>query len=145
MKRKATAIWKGTGLEGSGTLSAPSGFFDNSPYSAKTRFENEDGTKGSNPEEMIAAAHAGCFSMALSFQIAGKDLKAEELKTTATVTLEKGDAGFSITGIALDLTGKVPGMDEKQFKELAEAAKENCPVSKALSSVPISLNITFTS
>ncbi|MBD3629403.1 OsmC family peroxiredoxin [Cyclobacterium sp.] len=143
MKRKATAIWKGTGLEGSGSLSSPSGFFDNSPYSAKTRFENEDGTQGTNPEEMIAAAHAGCFNMALSFQIAGKDLKADELNTTATVTLEKGDAGFSITGILLDLKGKVSGMNEAQFKELAEVAKENCPVSKALSAVPITLKITF--
>jgi len=145
MKRKATAIWKGTGLEGTGTLSSPSGFFDKSPYSAKTRFENEDGTQGTNPEEMIAAAHAGCFNMALSFQIAGKDLKADELNTTATVTLEKDDAGFSITGIVLDLKGKVSGMDEAQFKELAEVAKENCPISKALSAVPISLNITFSS
>ena len=145
MKRKATAIWKGTGLEGTGTLSSPSGFFDKSPYSAKTRFENEDGTQGTNPEEMIAAAHAGCFNMTLSFQIAGKDLKADELNTTATVTLEKDDAGFSITGIVLDLKGKVSGMDEAQFKELAEVAKENCPISKALSAVPISLNITFSS
>ncbi|SHN15171.1 osmotically inducible protein OsmC [Cyclobacterium lianum] len=145
MKRKATAIWKGTGLEGSGTLSSPSGFFDKSPYSAKTRFENEDGSKGTNPEEMIAAAHAGCFNMALSFQIAGKDLKADELDTTATVTLEKEEGGFSITGIVLDLKGKVSGMDEAQFTELAEAAKENCPVSKALASVPITLNISFSS
>jgi osmotically inducible protein OsmC len=145
MKRKATAIWKGSGKDGSGTLSSPSGFFDKSPYSFKTRFENEDGTKGTNPEEMIAAAHAGCFNMALSFQIAGKDLEAEELNTTATVTIEKGDAGFAITGIVLNLTGIVPGMDEKQFIELANAAKEGCPISQALSSVPISLNITFNS
>jgi lipoyl-dependent peroxiredoxin len=143
MKRKATAIWKGTGKDGSGTLSAPSGFFDKSPYSAKTRFENEDGKQGTNPEEMIAAAHAGCFNMALSFQIAGKDLKAEVLTTTATVTLEKEEGGFSITGIVLDLEGKVPGMDEAQFKELANAAKEGCPISKALKAVPISLNISF--
>lgn len=145
MKRKATAIWKGTGKDGSGTLSAPSGFFDKSPYSAKTRFENEDGKQGTNPEEMIAAAHAGCFNMALSFQIAGKDLEAEELNTTATVTLEKEEEGFSITGIVLDLKGKVPGMDEAQFKELANAAKEGCPISKALKAVPISLNISFSS
>ncbi len=145
MKRKATAIWKGTGKDGSGTISAPSGFFDKSPYSAKTRFENEDGKQGTNPEEMIAAAHAGCFNMALSFQIAGKDLKAEELNTTATVTIEKEEGGFSITGIVLDLKGKVPGMDEAQFKELANAAKEGCPVSKALKAVPISLNISFSS
>jgi len=143
MKRKATAVWKGTGKEGSGTLSAPSGFFDNSPYSFKTRFENEDGSKGTNPEEMIAAAHAGCFNMALSFQIAGKEMEAEELDTTATVSLEKDDEGFSITGIVLDLTGKVPGMNEKEFEELANAAKEGCPISKALNAVPITLNITF--
>ncbi|SEJ51118.1 osmotically inducible protein OsmC [Cyclobacterium xiamenense] len=145
MKRKATAVWKGTGLEGSGTLTAPSGFFDNSPYSFKTRFENEDGTQGTNPEEMIAAAHAGCFNMALSFQIAGKDFAAEELDTTATVSLEKVGEGFSITGIVLDLKGKVPGMDEALFTELAEVAKENCPISKALSAVPIELKISFSS
>jgi osmotically inducible protein OsmC len=145
MKRKATAVWKGTGLEGSGTLSAPSGFFDNSPYSFKTRFENEDGTQGTNPEEMIAAAHAGCFNMALSFQIAGKEFTAEELHTTATVSLDKDGEGFSITGIVLDLKGKVPGMDEALFTELAEVAKKNCPISKALSSVPIELKISFSS
>lgn len=145
MKRKATAVWKGTGLEGSGTLSAPSGFFDNSPYSFKTRFENEDGTQGTNPEEMIAAAHAGCFNMALSFQIAGKEFAAEELHTTATVSLDKDGEGFSITGIVLDLKGKVPRMDEALFTELAEVAKKNCPISKALSSVPIELKISFSS
>ena len=145
MKRKATAVWKGTGLEGSGTLTAPSGFFDNSPYSFKTRFENEDGTQGTNPEEMIAAAHAGCFNMALSFQIAGKDFTAEELDTTATVSLDKVGEGFSITGIVLDLKGKVPGMDEALFTELAEVAKENCPISKALGAVPIELKISFSS
>ncbi len=145
MKRKATAIWKGSGPEGSGNLSAPSGFFDNTPYSAKTRFENEDGKAGTNPEELIAAAHAGCFNMALSFQISGKDKTAEELDTTATVTIEKQDNGFSITGIHLDLKGKVPGMDEETFKELANAAKEGCPVSKALKAVPITLDISFSS
>ncbi len=126
-------------------MTAPSGFFDNSPYSFKTRFENEDGTQGTNPEEMIAAAHAGCFNMALSFQIAGKDFAAEELDTTATVSLEKVGEGFSITGIVLDLKGKVPGMDEALFTELAEVAKENCPISKALSAVPIELKISFSS
>lgn len=146
MKRKATAIWKGSGLEGNGTLSAPSGFFDNTPYSFKTRFENEDGKAGTNPEELIAAAHAGCFSMALSFQIAGKGFTADELNTVATVSLDKQDAGgFAITGIVLDLKGKVSGMDEEQFKELANVAKENCPVSKALKAVPITLNISFSS
>ncbi|WP_158858263.1 OsmC family protein [Lunatibacter salilacus] len=146
MKRKATAIWKGTGLEGKGTLSAPSGFFNETPYSAKTRFENEDGKAGTNPEELIAAAHAGCFNMALSFQIAGEGKTADELNTVATVSIEKQEAGgFAITGIVLDLKGKVSGMDEEQFTKLANVAKENCPVSKALKAVPISLNISFSS
>jgi len=145
MKRKATAIWKGTGLEGKGTLSAPSGFFDESPYSFKTRFENEDGKAGTNPEEMIAAAHAGCFNMALSFQIAGEGFTADELNTVATVSLDKQGEGFAITGIFLDLKGKVSGMEEEQFTKLANVAKENCPISKALKAVPLTLNITFSS
>ncbi|WP_209331923.1 OsmC family protein [Lunatimonas salinarum] len=146
MKRKATAVWKGTGLEGSGTLSAPSGFFDATPYSFKTRFENEDGKAGTNPEELIAAAHAGCFCMALSFQIAGKGFAAEELSAVATVSLDKQEeGGFAITSITLDLKGKVPGMDEAQFRELAEIAKEGCPISKALKAVPITLSITYIS
>ena len=146
MKRKATAIWKGTGLEGKGTLSGPSGFFNETPYSAKTRFENEDGKAGTNPEELIAAAHAGCFNMALSFQIAGEGKTADELNTVATVSIDKQEeGGFAITGIVLDLKGKVPGMDEAQFTKLANVAKENCPVSKALKAVPIILNISFSS
>jgi osmotically inducible protein OsmC len=143
MKRKATAIWKGTGKEGEGKLSTANKFFDNTPYSAKTRFENEDGKAGTNPDELIAAAHAGCFNMALSFQIAGKGFTADELKTVATVTLEKEAEGFSITGIQLDLKGKVSGMDRSEFEELAQVAKDNCPVSRALSSVPITLNVEF--
>lgn len=143
MKRKATAIWKGTGKEGEGRLSSASNFFDNTPYSAKTRFENEDGKAGTNPEELIAAAHAGCFNMALSFQIEGKGFTADELHTIATVTIEKGEEGYSITGIHLDLTGKVPGMDQREFDELAQSAKDNCPVSKALGAVPISMNVKF--
>lgn len=145
MKRKATAVWKGTGKDGKGTLSSPSNFFDNTPYSAKSRFENEDGKAGTNPEELIAAAHAGCFNMALSFQLQGKGYTAEELYTVATVTLEKEGEGFSVTGITLDLRGKVPGIDQNEFEELAKGAKENCPISKALSAVPISLNIEFSS
>jgi len=145
MKRKATAVWKGTGKDGKGSLSSSNKFFDNTPYSAQSRFENEDGKAGTNPEELIAAAHAGCFSMALSFQIDGKGYKADELNTVGTVTLEKGEGGYSITGINLDLTGKVPGMDRKEFEELAQIAKENCPVSKALASVPISMNVNFSS
>jgi len=145
MKRRATAVWNGTGKEGSGILSSPSSFFDNTPYSFKTRFENEDGKAGTNPEELIAAAHAGCFNMALSFQIAGEGYTAEELRTIATVTLDSQDGGFAITGITLDLTGKVPGMEQEQFEKLAQVAKENCPISKALKAVPISLNTSFSS
>lgn len=145
MKRRATAVWKGTGKEGKGNLSSPSNFFDDTPYSFKTRFENEDGKAGTNPEELIAAAHAGCFNMALSFQIAGEGFTADELTTVATVVLESKDGGFAITGITLDLTGKVSGMDQDQFERLAQNAKENCPISKALSAVPISLNISFSS
>lgn len=145
MKRRATAVWKGTGKEGKGNLSSPSNFFDNTPYSFKTRFENEDGKAGTNPEELIAAAHAGCFNMALSFQIAGEGFTADELTTVATVVLESKDGGFAITGITLDLTGKVPGMDQGQFEKLAQNAKENCPISKALTAVPMSLNISFSS
>lgn len=143
MKRRATAVWNGTGKEGSGILSSPSNFFDDTPYSFKTRFENEDGKAGTNPEELIAAAHAGCFNMALSFQIAGEGYTADELKTVATVNLDSQDGGFAITGITLDLTGKVPGMEQEQFEKLAQVAKENCPISKALKAVPISLNISF--
>ncbi|WP_342663933.1 OsmC family protein [Eisenibacter elegans] len=143
--RKATAVWQGTGLEGKGTLSAPSKFFDNTPYGYKPRFQNEDGTLGSNPEELIAASHAGCFAMALSFAIVGAGFTADELKVDAKVVLEPTDDGFGITGITLTLQGKVSGMGEAQFMELAEKAKQTCPISKALSSVPIHLEASFVS
>ncbi|HLW21027.1 MAG TPA: OsmC family protein [Cyclobacteriaceae bacterium] len=145
MKRRATAVWNGTGKDGKGSLSSPSSFFDKTPYSAKSRFENEDGKAGTNPEELIAAAHAGCFNMALSFQIAGEGFQADELTTVATVTLDKVGEGFAITGISLELTGRVAGMERDDFERLANVAKENCPVSKALSAVPISLSISFSS
>lgn len=141
--RRATAVWHGTGLEGIGTLNTSNAFFNNTPYSFKTRFENEDGVQGTNPEELIAAAHAGCFAMALSFAIAEAGFAAEELKVDAKVTLDAVAGGFGITGIALALAGKVPGMGEAQFMELANGAKSGCPISKALSAVPISLTTTF--
>ncbi|MEZ4884758.1 MAG: OsmC family protein [Chitinophagales bacterium] len=143
MKRKSTAVWQGTGAEGSGTLTSPSGVLKETPYSFKARFKNEDGTAGTNPEELIAAAHAGCFAMALSFAIAGAGFTADNLDTTATVSMEAVEGGFAITGIVLDLKGKVSGMDEEQFIELANGAKTGCPISKALSAVPISLNVSF--
>lgn len=144
MKRKATAHWHGTGKEGSGTLNAPSGFFSDTPYNFKARFENEDGKLGTNPEELVAAAHAGCFTMALSFGVARAGFVADELNTEATVVVDAVEGGgFGITGITLHLTGKVSGMDEAKFMELAEAAKQTCPISRALSAVPITLEATF--
>jgi osmotically inducible protein OsmC len=134
MKRTSTAVWQGSGLEGKGTLTTPSGVFQNQPYSFKTRFQNEDGKAGTNPEELIAAAHAGCFNMALSFQLVGAGFTADELRTTATLTMEKdpvGD-GFTITTVHLDLQARVPGIDQAKFQELANQAKQNCPVSKVL-------------
>ena len=143
MKRRATAVWRGNGPDGSGSLNAPSGFFNDTPYSAKTRFQNEDGKAGTNPEELIAAAHSGCFNMALSFALTQAGFVAEELTTEATVTLDQVDGGFAITAIALKLTGKVPGIDAEKFTEFANGAKAGCPVSKALSAVPISLDVSF--
>ena len=144
LKRRATSKWNGSGLQGNGTLTGISGVLKDTPYSSKMRFENEDGRAGTNPEELIAAAHAGCFNMALSFQIDGAGFTAKELETTATVTVEKIGNDYEITGIVLDLKGSVDGMDEAKFKELAEKAKAGCPVSKALSSVPITLQVSFT-
>jgi osmotically inducible protein OsmC len=134
MRRTSTAVWNGSGLEGTGSLTTQSGVFQNQPYSFKTRFQNEDGKAGTNPEELIAAAHAGCFNMALSFQLVGAGFTADELRTTATLNLEKdkeGD-GFTITTVHLDLNAKVPGIDQAKFQELADLAKQNCPVSKVL-------------
>jgi osmotically inducible protein OsmC len=125
MKRKATAEWKGTGKEGNGTLSTQSGVLKSTQYSYGSRFEEGIGT---NPEELIGAAHAGCFTMKLSFVISGAGHTPESLNTTATVTLENG----AITTIHLDVQGSVQGVDEAKFKEWAEDAKKNCPVSKAL-------------
>ena len=140
MIRKSSAVWNGTGKEGKGTLTSTSGVLSNTPYSFSTRFESEDGKAGTNPEELIAAAHAGCFTMALSFQLAGAGFTPSELKTEAAVKVEQSEGGFSITSIQLNLTGSVPGISEEQFLELANAAKEWCPVSKALSVVSISLD-----
>jgi len=143
MKRRATAVWNGDGKNGKGTLTGPSGVLDKTPYSAKARFENEDGKKGTNPEELIAAAHAGCYAMALSFALAEAGHTADEINVTAEVSLDPDDGGFSITGIKLKLKGKVSGVSEDQFKELAQGAKEGCPVSKALKAVPIELEVEF--
>jgi osmotically inducible protein OsmC len=129
MVRKARAAWRGTGKDGNGDLSTDSGVLSSSPYSFKTRFENERGT---NPEELIAAAHAGCFTMALAFQLQGAGFTPTELSTEAAVSVEKQEQGFAITKSALTLRAQVPGIDEAKFEELARAAEKNCPVSKVL-------------
>ena len=129
MIRKARAVWTGTGKDGTGTLTSDSGVLSSTPYSFKTRFENE---KGTNPEELIAAAHAGCFTMALAFQLQGAGYTPTELTTEAAVTLEAEGQGFRISRSALTLTASVPGLDEATFRQLAENAEKGCPVSKVL-------------
>lgn len=137
MNRNATAVWKGGLRDGKGTLTAPSGVLKEINYSFGTRFENQFGT---NPEELIAAAHAGCFSMALSGQLEAAGMKPESINTTATVTLEKQAEGFAITKIHLQTTAKIPGGNQDAFQTAANNAKVGCPVSKALSAVPITLD-----
>jgi osmotically inducible protein OsmC len=129
MQRKASAVWKGGLKDGKGTISAPGGVLNNTPYSFTTRFENAPGT---NPEELIAAAHAGCFSMALSAQLGGANLTPESISTSVTLSLEKLDSGWTITSSRIDVVGKVPGADAATFQKYAEAAEKGCPVSKVL-------------
>jgi osmotically inducible protein OsmC len=129
MQRKASAEWKGSLKEGSGSVSSSSGVFSQTPFSFGTRFGDQPGT---NPEELIAAAHAGCFSMALSAQLGTANLTPESIRTNATLTLEKLDSGWTITAVHLDVVGKVPKADAATFQKLADAAKTGCPVSKVL-------------
>jgi osmotically inducible protein OsmC len=129
MKRKASAVWKGGLKDGKGTISTASGVLSDTQYSFSTRFE--DGT-GTNPEELIAAAHAGCFSMALSGQLGNAGMTAENISTSATVTLEKTDAGFTITKVHLDVTARISGADQQAFETAANNAKAGCPVSRLL-------------
>ena len=129
MIRKAKAVWRGTGRDGDGDISTDSGVLSQTPYSYRTRFENE---KGTNPEELVAAAHAGCFTMALAFQLQQGGYEPTELTTEAAVTLEQQGAAFTITKSALTLTASVPGLDEATFRQMAEGAEKNCPVSKVL-------------
>ena len=128
MKRKVNAIWTGGGADGNGVLSAQSGAFDKMPYSFKTRFENDEGKLGTNPEELIAAAHAGCFNMKLSFVLNEAGYSPEELNTDAVLTFEDG----KILSIELNLSAKVSDVSKEEFEELAEDAKKNCPISGAL-------------
>jgi osmotically inducible protein OsmC len=129
MQRKASAVWKGGLKDGQGSISAPGGVLSNTPYSFTTRFENAPGT---NPEELIAAAHAACFSMALSAQLGGANLTPESINTNVTLSLEKLDSGWTITASHLDVVGRVPGADAATFQKYAEAAEKGCPVSKVL-------------
>jgi osmotically inducible protein OsmC len=141
MKRNASAEWKGGLKDGKGTISTDSGVLADTQYSFSTRFE--DG-KGTNPEELIAAAHAGCFSMALSGQLGRAGLTAESIRTTASVKLEKGEAGFAITAVHLEVKAKVPGADQQAFETAANNAKTGCPVSKVLKA-EITMNATLES
>jgi lipoyl-dependent peroxiredoxin len=129
MKRTASAHWNGSGKEGNGHLNTQSAVLDATPYSFNTRFGD---SKGTNPEELIAAAHAGCFTMALSFALGEAGYTPESLDTEATLTMDREDGGFAITAIHLDVNAKVPGITEDQFAEIAAGAKANCPVSKVL-------------
>ena len=127
MQRKASAMWQGGLKDGKGTLSADSGVLSQTPYSFHTRFES---TPGTNPEELLAAAHAGCFTMALSGQLGQAGMTVERLETTATITLEKVGDGFAITKSHLDLVARVPGADREKFDAAVNAAETGCPVSK---------------
>jgi osmotically inducible protein OsmC len=127
MKRSASAVWKGGLKDGNGTISTDSGVLSDTQYSFKTRFEEGNGT---NPEELIAAAHAGCFSMALSNELGQAGLTADSIRTTAAVTLDKTDAGFAITAVHLNVSAKVPGADQQAFEAATSNAKAGCPVSK---------------
>ena len=129
MQRKASAVWKGGLKDGKGAVSSTSGVLSNTPYSFVTRFENSPGT---NPEELIAAAHAACFSMALSAQLGAANLTPSSISTTATLTLEKLETGWTITAVHLDVVGNVPGADAAAFQKAAGDAKTGCPVSKVL-------------
>ncbi|MCW4117112.1 OsmC family protein [Aurantimonas sp. MSK8Z-1] len=140
MKRHATAIWRGALSDGQGSLTTQSGALQDHGYSFKARFEDESGKSGTNPEELLAAAHAGCFAMQLSHFLAENGTPAEELKARAVVTVDPSDQGFTITGSAITLEAKVPGLDAGTFAGLAEKAKAGCPVSRALGAIEVSLD-----
>ena len=127
MKRTGSAIWEGGLKDGRGTVSTESGVLDRQAYSFSTRFENG---KGTNPEELIGAAHAGCFSMALSAQLGEAGLRADKIETNAAVTLEKTDSGFAVTSVHLDVRASIPNADASAFEAAAKKAKEGCPISK---------------
>jgi osmotically inducible protein OsmC len=129
MKKTASAKWKGGIKGGEGSISSGSGVLKDAPYGFNARFEDGPGT---NPEELLGAAHAGCFSMALSLQLGEAGMVPQSIETTATVTLDKSDRGFSITAVHLDVRARIPGAEKQAFEKAANAAKEGCPVSKVL-------------
>lgn len=137
--RRATATWSGTGKEGSGAVTTTSGVLNNTPHSFLTRFVSEDGKAGTNPEELVAAAHSSCFTMKLAFVLNAAGFTADKLECTANVKMDKVGDGQGVVGIHLDLKGTVPGIDAAKFQECAENAKANCPISQLLKSVPITL------
>lgn len=144
VKRHANVVWKGSLVEGAGSLDTQSGALSGLPLGFKARFEDESGKTGTNPEELIAGAHAGCFAMQLSHMLAGNDTPAEKLDVRADVTLQPAaGGGFEITKSALTLVGRVPGLDEAKFIEIAEKAKASCPVSKALGAIEVTLDAKY--
>lgn len=141
MKRQAKAVWQGSLVEGGGTLDTQSGVFEGTPYSFKGRFQDDTGRSGTNPEELIAAAHAGCFAMQLSHMLAENGTPADRLDATSVIDYgEAPGGGFQINASAITLVGQVPGIDPAKFQELANGAKDGCPVSKALASITITLD-----
>lgn len=141
MKKTASAHWQGDLKQGKGTISTESGALKENPYGFNTRFEDAPGT---NPEELIGAAHAGCFSMAFSMLLGEEDFTPDSIDTTATVTLEKQDDGFAITAVHLKMQARIPGIDQTKFEEIANKAKTGCPVSKLLNA-DITLDATLQS
>lgn len=141
MKRKASAVWQGGLKEGRGTITTESGALSTTPYSFSTRFEDE---KGTNPEELVGAGHAGCFSMQLGALLEKAGMTADKIETKATVTLEKDGEGFTITSVHLDVAVAIPGGDQAKFEEIAQKAKEVCPVSK-LFNTKITMDAKLTS
>jgi len=139
MKRKASAVWRGDLKGGKGSISTESGVLKETQYSFSTRFENGVGT---NPEELIAAAHAGCFSMAFSAELGKAGLTPDSINTTATITMDKTDAGFTVTESHLEMTAKIPGADKAKALEIANAAKAGCPISRLLNA-KITLDAKF--
>ncbi|WP_185984227.1 OsmC family protein [Aureimonas mangrovi] len=140
MKRHATAIWNGALGDGKGTITTQSGALDKHGYSFKARFEDESGKSGTNPEELLAAAHSGCFAMQLSHFLAENGTPADELKARAVVTVEQEAGGFTVKSSAITLEAKVPGIEDGKFQELAKKAKEGCPISKALGAIEVTLD-----